>query len=126
MAVEDLDERGALVVNWKERIVEMALIKDAADQAGSQWEYTLPSVRSSAAEIEGAERVLGEEFDPRYRAFLTTLEGGQPSSKQWTCTALLTSWEASEVESHPRGERSLPLTPGMTLITRPYPAWTSS
>lgn len=59
-------------MNWKERIVELVLVKqriDELDESGL-WEYRLPGVAATPAQLDAVEAELGEALDPMYRRFL--------------------------------------------------------
>ncbi|MGH9139338.1 MAG: SMI1/KNR4 family protein [Acidimicrobiales bacterium] len=67
-------------VNWRERIVELGVVKQTIDELDTTglWEYRLPGVAATAAQLEAVEDALGEPFDPSYRTFLEHA-GGWPA-----------------------------------------------
>jgi len=62
---------------WRERIVQMALIKEKVAEADVEglWPWHLPSVAASEDDIKAVEARLGERLDDSYRTFLS-LAGG--------------------------------------------------
>lgn len=67
-------------VSWKERIVELVIVKQTIDEldASGLWEYRLPAVAATAAQLEAVEAALGEPLDAGYRSFLEHA-GGWPA-----------------------------------------------
>jgi hypothetical protein len=67
-------------VNWKERIVELVIIKQTINELDTEglWEYRLPRVAATPAQLEAVEAALGEPLDPGYRDFLEHA-GGWPA-----------------------------------------------
>jgi len=65
--------------NWKERIVELVLVKQAIDERGSGlWEYRLPGLAATPEQLAAVEARLGEPLDAGFRAFLEHA-GGWPA-----------------------------------------------
>lgn len=64
-------------VNWKERIVELVLVKQKINELDAQglWEYRLPRVAATPTQLDAVETVLGEPLDPGYRGFLEHASG---------------------------------------------------
>ncbi|OGO14044.1 MAG: hypothetical protein A2Z66_02395 [Chloroflexi bacterium RBG_13_66_10] len=63
--------------NWKERIVELVLVKQAIQEVdtGGLWAYHLPSVAATPSQLAAAEVAIGEPLDPSYRKFLEHVGG---------------------------------------------------
>jgi hypothetical protein len=70
-------------MDWRKSIVELTLIKQSIDEADAKrlWEYHLPGVANTEAELQGVERSLQESLDPDHRAFLKAA-GGWPAFYQ--------------------------------------------
>jgi hypothetical protein len=68
---------------WKDRIAEMALIKQAVADADSEglWEYRLPHVGATESQLQAVEHHLGEPLAAGYREFLECA-GGWPAFLQ--------------------------------------------
>ena len=68
---------------WRDRIAEMAIIKQAVAEADNEglWEYRLPHVGATASQLRAVEEHLGEPLDPSYREFLECA-GGWPAFLQ--------------------------------------------
>ena len=68
---------------WKQRIAEMAIIKQAVAEADDEglWEYRLPHVGATEPQLKAVERHLGEPLAARYREFLECA-GGWPAFLQ--------------------------------------------
>jgi hypothetical protein len=66
-------------LEWKRAVVEMArVLEDMASlDTDRLWEYHLPGVAATAAQIAKVERHLGEPLDPSHRALLE-VAGGWP------------------------------------------------
>ncbi len=67
-------------VNWKERIVELVLVKQTIDELDTRglWEYHLPGVAATPGQLAAVETTLGEPLDPGLRSFLEHA-GGWPA-----------------------------------------------
>src|SRR5712691_1002737 len=68
---------------WRDRIAEMAIIKQAVAEADNEglWEYRLPHVGATESQLRAVEQHLGEPLDPSYREFLECA-GGWPAFLQ--------------------------------------------
>ncbi len=68
---------------WRDRIAEMAIIKQAVAEADNEglWEYRLPHVGATESQLRAVEEHLGEPLDPSYREFLECA-GGWPAFLQ--------------------------------------------
>jgi hypothetical protein len=62
---------------WKERIVQMVLIKQRIAELDIKqiWEHHLPRVAASGEQLAAAENALGRPLDPSYREFLIHANG---------------------------------------------------
>lgn len=62
---------------WPERLVQMALIRQAIDDLdrGRLWEYRLPRAAATEEQLRDVEKALGEPLDPAYRRFLSFAAG---------------------------------------------------
>lgn len=67
-------------LNWKGRIVELVLVKQRMDELDKRalWEYRLPGLAATPAQLDEVEAALGEALDPMYRSFLEHA-GGWPA-----------------------------------------------
>lgn len=63
--------------DWKSRIVEFVLVKQALREADREdlWPHQLPGVAATVAQLLAVEARLGEPLDPAHRAFLATAGG---------------------------------------------------
>jgi hypothetical protein len=66
--------------NWKERIVQLVLVKQAIQEADKSglWEYRLPAVAATLGQLAAVEAAIGGPLDPSYRTFLENA-GGWPA-----------------------------------------------
>ncbi|MBS2965649.1 SMI1/KNR4 family protein [Actinocrinis puniceicyclus] len=69
--------------NWKERIVQMVLVKQRLEEVDTEglWEYRLPRVAASEETLQQVEAAIGMPLDPEYRDFLNHA-GGWPAFYQ--------------------------------------------
>jgi hypothetical protein len=67
-------------IDWKQRIVELVIVKQAIDEldSGNLWEYRLPAVAATPTQLEAVESSIREPLDPGYRDFLEHA-GGWPA-----------------------------------------------
>jgi hypothetical protein len=68
---------------WKDRIAQMVLIKQAVAEADEEglWEHRLPRVGATESQLRAVEQHLGEPLDSGYREFLECA-GGWPAFLQ--------------------------------------------
>lgn len=68
---------------WRERIAEMALVKQRLNEVDVEnlWEYKLPRIAASEETLQQVEAALGTPLDPEYRDFLAHA-GGWPAFYQ--------------------------------------------
>jgi len=71
------------MIDWKSRIAQMVYIKQTIFELDAEhlWEYRLPRVASTEAELLAVEASLGEQLNPEYRSFLG-YAGGWPAFYQ--------------------------------------------
>jgi hypothetical protein len=64
-------------VDWKQRIVELALVKQRLAEVDPRglWPHHLPAVAATDARLGAVEAHFGEALDPGYRAFLQHADG---------------------------------------------------
>ena len=69
--------------NWKERIVQMVLVKQRLEEVDTEdlWEYKLPKLAASEESLQQVEVSVGMSLDPEYRDFLKHA-GGWPAFYQ--------------------------------------------
>jgi hypothetical protein len=69
--------------NWKERIVQMVLVKQRLEEVDVEglWDYKLPRLAASEEVLEQVEEALGVSLDPEYHDFLRHA-GGWPAFYQ--------------------------------------------
>jgi hypothetical protein len=62
---------------WKERIVQMVLVKQRLDEVDTDdlWDYTLPRLAAGEEVLQRVEAALGMALDPEYREFLKHAAG---------------------------------------------------
>ncbi|MDQ6798295.1 MAG: SMI1/KNR4 family protein [Actinomycetota bacterium] len=63
--------------NWKQVIVDLVLLKQKLAEVDTEglWEYHLPAVAATEAELAVVEAHIGESLDPSHRAFLLHADG---------------------------------------------------
>ena len=65
------------MINWKERIIMMLMVKNALDQADKEqlWEYHYPEVAAQIKEILSVQKKLNVKFSEEYTEFLQCANG---------------------------------------------------